>query len=169
MAGWAVRGNLREETVSGTDPGFFRRILRKTPAERPFPCRSRFPLNGIYRSPPLPALPAPPPAPSRGGGQCGAIGPDTVPRSRNGISVRSFTPTAKRGSPPVAVCLWRIAPVGEGLTRRGWSIPLPLSLASHRDSVFPQATPTSGHAFAPPRNTCFFRQIHHNRDRSYLQ
>ena len=32
--GRVVGGGLREGTVSGTDPGFFRRILRKTAAER---------------------------------------------------------------------------------------------------------------------------------------
>jgi len=130
----------------------------------PFPCRSRFPLNGIYRSPPPPGRSAASSRPLERGRAVYGDWTDGRGRGREQDSGRVFTLTVERLSVPRQCVDGISAPAGEGMEH----FPPPVS-ACHRDSVFPQATPTSGHAFAPPRNTCFFRQIHHNQDRSYLQ
>jgi len=67
------------------------------------------------------------------------------------ISVRVFTLTAEKGSPPLTLYLRDIAPVGERLTGRGVEHPPPLSLACHRDTGLTSGnTPTARPLTRPP-------------------
>ena len=83
--------------------------------------------------PRLPARSAPPPAPSRGGGQCMMIVRIQCTGAGRGFRLRVFTLTAERGSLSLALYRWGITPLGVGLTGRGVEHPPPLSLACHRE------------------------------------
>ena len=78
--------------------------------------------------PHLPALPAPPPAPSIGGGQCVAIGQMAVAGDGNRILRGVFTDALVDALQGTASMGNR--PVGEGLTGRGRNAPSPVARVS---------------------------------------
>ncbi len=67
------------------------------------------------------------------------------------ISVRVFTLTAEKGSPPLTLYLRDIAPVGVGLAMEGAERPPPLSLVCHCDTVLTSGnTPAARPLPRPP-------------------
>ena len=154
MAWLGGGGDLREGTVSGTDPGFFRRILRKTAAER-LPTREggaiRVTLDMLFhgnvsmknrhalgwkirrclcvstrRSFPCEAEHPRLPAASEGAGSVWRLTGSPSTGSGNGISV-GCSHRRHRGCLPPGDCIYGESPPWVGARRGGgWNTPAPV-------------------------------------------